>query len=326
MTLLATTRTAVRRRRSPVVAAWGAGVDSTAMIIQLEALGEAPDVVLMAETLSERPETDAFVPIFRHWMDDHGIENHLVRYEPRHFKHWPPYHSLLENLLTNATLPSIAFGRHSCSQKWKIAPQDKWVEAWAPAQAAWARGDHVIKLIGYDCSPADTKRYAHREGHVDPRYEFHYPLREWGWTREDCIACIRAVGLPVPVKSSCFFCVAMKPDEVRTLPVPYLRLIVLIEARAKPRLRTVDGLWRSPITGKRGAQPRPGAMTDFIRDEALLPEAEIDHIICTAPAELIAFQEAAARVDLGDRPAMSDWLDRFHAGVDRGARPDRLAA
>lgn len=102
-------------RRQPRVAAWGAGVDSTAMIIQLAALGQPPDVVLMAETLSERPETDAYVPIFRDWMDAHGIENHLVRYEPKRFKHWPAYYSLLENLLTNGTLPSISFGRHSCS-------------------------------------------------------------------------------------------------------------------------------------------------------------------------------------------------------------------
>lgn len=313
-------------RRLPVIAAWGAGVDSTAMIIELAARGEPPDVVLIADTGSERPETEAYIPIFRAWMDDQRIENHIVRYEPQRFKHWPPYHSLAENLLTNATLPSVAFGRHSCSQKWKIAPQDRWTENWAPAIAAWACGDRVVKLIGYDCSPADNKRYAHREGHVDPRFDFRYPLREWGWTREDCIACIRAAGLPVPVKSSCFFCVAMKPDEVRALPASYLRLIVLIEARAKPRLRTVDGLWRSPIKGKRGAEPRPGAMTDLIRDERLIPEPEIDHIIRTAPAALISFQEAAARVDLGQRPAMRDWLDRFNAGLDSPTWIDRLAA
>ncbi|WP_309140952.1 hypothetical protein [Novosphingobium sp. G106] len=168
-------------RHQPVLAAWGAGVDSTAMIIELVARGSPPDVVLMADTGSERPETDAFVPIFREWMDRHGVENHIVRYEPRRFKHWPPYHSLLENLLTNGTLPSINFGRHSCSQKRKIAPQDAWAELWPAAQAAWARGDRVVKLIGYDCSTADNRRYAHQEGHCDPRFAFRYPLREWGW-------------------------------------------------------------------------------------------------------------------------------------------------
>lgn len=101
--------------RAPVIAAHGAGVNSTAMIIEMKACGDPIDMVLMADHRSERPETDEFVPLFRAWMDDHGIPNEVVRYEPKRFKHWPPYHSLLENLLTNGTLPSISFGRHSCS-------------------------------------------------------------------------------------------------------------------------------------------------------------------------------------------------------------------
>jgi hypothetical protein len=55
--------------RSPTVAAWGAGVDSTAMSIELAARGEPPDVVLMADTGSERSETDADVSLFRAWLD-----------------------------------------------------------------------------------------------------------------------------------------------------------------------------------------------------------------------------------------------------------------
>jgi hypothetical protein len=301
-----------------VLAAWGAGVDSTAMIIELVSRGEAPDAVLLADTGSERPETEAFIPLFRAWMDEHGVANHVVRYEPSRFKHWPPYRSLLENLLTNGTLPSISFNRHSCSQKWKIAPQDRWAATWPPALAAWAKGERVVKLIGYDCSPADNRRYAHREGHDDSRFVFRYPLREWGWNRLDCSARIRREGLPVPVKSSCFFCAAMKPDEVRTLPRAYLRLIVLIEARAKPRLRTVAGLWRAPVLGsRRGTVARPGSMTEFIRDEQLLGKREIQRIVDNAPTDLLAFQQAAARVELGDRAPMRDWLDRFNSGIER---------
>lgn len=208
----------------PVLAAWGGGVNSTAMIIELVARGEPPDAALLAE-MPERPETLEYIPMFRRWMDDHGVPNETVRYTPKRFKHWPPYYDLLENLLTNGTLPSISFGRHSCSQKWKIAPQDRWTESWPPAQAAWARGDPVVKLIGYDCSPADNRRYAHREGHIDPRFLFRYPLREWGWTREDCIARIRAARLPVPVKSSCFIlCLQMVSRLITTLYLCAIKL------------------------------------------------------------------------------------------------------
>lgn len=128
---------------------------------------------------------------------------------------------------------------------------------------------------------------------------------------------IRGEGLPVPVKSSCFFCAAMKPDEVRTLPQAYLRLIVLIEARAKPRLREVAGLWRAPVLGhRRGATARPGSMTEYIREKRLIEEAEIERIIADAPVDLVAFQQAAACVALEDRAPMRDWLERFHQGAD----------
>lgn len=303
--------------RAPVLAAWGGGVDSTAMIIEMVARGESIDAVLMADTGSERPETDRFVPLFRAWMDDKGVENHVVRYEPKRFRHWPPYHSLLENLLTNGTLPSISFNRHSCSAKWKIAPQDQWAACWPAAKAAWARGGKVVKLIGYDCSPADNRRYAEREGHEGPRFIYRYPLREWGWRRDECIARISREGLPVPVKSSCFFCAAMKPDEVRSLPPAYLCLIVLIEARAKPRLRNVEGLWRKAVQGQRGAEPRPGSMTDLIRQEGLLPAEMIASIIEQAPVDLLAFQDAAARVDLSMRDPIKSWIDRFQEGLEQ---------
>ena len=100
----------------------------------------------------------------------------------------------------------------------------------------------------------------------------------------------------------------MKPDEVRSLSPEWLRTIVLIEARAAPRLKTVEGLWR------RSTRTRPGRMTDFIRDEGLLPDDEITRIIESAPADLVAFQTRAASQPLEDRTPMASWLERFHAG------------
>ena len=150
---------------APVVAAWGAGVNSTAMIIELVRRGEAPDAVLLAG-MPEQPHTRRLIPIFRAWMGDHGVPNEIVEYRPTHFKHWPPYTDLLEASLTNGTLPSIAFGLHSCSARHKISPQDKWVKVWAPARRVWAEGRKVVRLIGYDCSERDNQRYAHRDGHV----------------------------------------------------------------------------------------------------------------------------------------------------------------
>ncbi|RSU72110.1 hypothetical protein BRX37_20070 [Sphingomonas sp. S-NIH.Pt3_0716] len=99
----------------PVVLAYGIGVDSTALLVELEARGEAPDLVLTADPGAEKPDTYAYQRMIAAWMAARGIRYDVVRYVPQRFKHWPPYYSILANVLTNATLPSISLGRHSCS-------------------------------------------------------------------------------------------------------------------------------------------------------------------------------------------------------------------
>ena len=46
--------------RPPVIAAWGAGVDSTAMIVELADRGEPMDMVLYADPGAEKSATYAF--------------------------------------------------------------------------------------------------------------------------------------------------------------------------------------------------------------------------------------------------------------------------
>ncbi|MCI3130969.1 hypothetical protein [Phenylobacterium aquaticum] len=291
------------------------------MLVELIERGEPVDQVLFADVGAEKTETMDFVPIFRAWLAARGVPSEVVRYTPKTFKNWPPYRTLTENLLTNGTLPGIAFGRGTCSQKWKAAPQHAWAQAWPPAREAWAAGRKVVKLIGFDAGAADDRRYRVAAAIDDPLYEHRYPLREWGWTRPDSIRRIRRAGLPVPPKSACFFCTAARPQEVRTLPVLQLRQIVLIEARAQPRLRNVEGLWRKAVKGARGAEPRPGSMTAFIRQERLLDVAEIDGIVETAPRALLRWQDAVAQAQMA-RPEMGRWMTVFDAFAGRVDRLD----
>lgn len=303
-----------RTPRVPVLVAWGAGVDSTSMLIELVESGNPPDAVLFADTGGEHPVTYRFIPIFMAWLQVRGVPCQIVRYEPKDFKNFPPYRTLEENCLTNGTLPSKAFGFGSCSSKWKVQPQNRWAENWAPARAIWAAGGKVIKLIGYNCSPADQARYAEREGYEDPRYDIRYPLREWGWDRAACEARIVAAGWSVPRKSACYFCPVTKPHELHTMEAAQLRRIVLMEARARPRLRTVEGLWRKSVKGCRGAVARPGSMTAYIRSEGLLPTPEIDAIAALAPQNLMEWQESVK--NLPGRPDLSAWLRVFDAAAD----------
>ena len=99
-----------------------------------------------------------------------------------------------------------------------------------------------------------------------------------------------------------------------------------MEARAKPRLRTIDGLWRKPVLGRRGAVPRPGDITTFIRDQGLLPAGEVDVIVATAPTALIAFQAAQAHLPVEARAPMGQWLADFQrAQIAVGSRDGRAA-
>lgn len=190
----------------PLVVAYGMGVDSTAMLIGLAARGIVPDLILFADTGGEKPTTYAYQATMDQHLQSWNFPTiTVVRNVPQDFKNWPPYYTLEENCLTNGTLPSLAFGFGSCSQKWKAAPQDKFLKTWELAIACWRQGGRVVKAIGYDAGPADLRRRNHAGNNDDPRYQFWYPLIDWGWDRQRCIDEIARAGLPIPVKSSCFF-------------------------------------------------------------------------------------------------------------------------
>ncbi|HUV38510.1 MAG TPA: hypothetical protein VMY39_02805, partial [Planctomycetota bacterium] len=120
----------------------------------------------------------------------------------------------------------------------------------AQARAAAAR-EHVaalhaelapllpMKSIGYDDSPADRKRSKRVANNFDLDFAFNYPLQEWGWTRERCIAEIEAAGLPPPIKSACFFCPASQKWEIKWLAAKYPALF--LRAIAMEDLATVTG-------------------------------------------------------------------------------------
>lgn len=221
----------------PLIVAYGLGVDSTAVLVELHRIGERPDLILFADTGNEKQETYDYLPVINAWLSSVGFPTvTVVRNVVKNFKHWPPYASLGENCLTNGTLPSLAFGFKSCSLKWKVAPQNAYCDQWEPALACWAAGRKCIKVIGYDAGANDMKRYAQAIGQEDSKYDYRYPLVEWNWDRDRCKEAIRAAGLPVPPKSACYFCPATQPEELADHRKAYLRYIVIMEARAVPRL------------------------------------------------------------------------------------------
>lgn len=232
----------------PLKVSCGVGVNSVAMLAGMRQIGLPPDAILFADTGSEMPGTYAYIPTLQAWLARVGFPEMVIVKNPS-----PKAHdaSLYDELWRCSLLPSIAYGfqRHSCALKWKARPQEQWCKRWPLAQEAWARGVRVKVAIGYDEGGGDCKRYfnavAMEEKSPSKHFTYWYPLRDWGWDRARCVAAIEQEGLPVPVKSSCFFCASRTKPEIlamaRDEPDTLVRAIEL-ERRAMPKLRKIKGL------------------------------------------------------------------------------------
>jgi hypothetical protein len=245
-----------------IIVSYGAGLDSTAMLVEMHNRKMRPDLILFADTGGERPETYEYIKLFDVWLESVGFPRVTVcKYEPKKVT----YDSLETKCLTNGTFPSLAYGGgfHSCALVFKAAVQVKYERQWAPGLAATARGEKILHVIGYDDGVRDRKRAdkarkvrsRHRAG-IEERAsrglkplaeqwevstcDETYLLQDWGLAREALPAIIEAAGLPVPRKSCCFFCPAMQPEEVVELrneqPELFKRALALEEgAQAKLR-------------------------------------------------------------------------------------------
>lgn len=203
------------------VVSYGAGTNSTAMLIGLHERGALPDLILFADTGGERPETYEHLTVVNEWCESIGFPQIVTVKSPNV--------TIEEDCFTRKTLPAIAFGFKTCSLRWKKEPQDKYLRNSGMKDA--------IRLIGIDMDEHHRVR------------EFpntRYPLIEWGWGRDECIEAIDRAGLPQPGKSSCFFCPSMKVNEILELKRKHpdlLQRALAMEANAE--LTSVKGLGRN---------------------------------------------------------------------------------
>jgi len=244
--------------RRTLVVSYGMGLDSTAMLVEMHNRGIRPDLVLFSNTGAEKPETYAYLDIIDAWLVKVGFPTvTVVSYDPPR----APYTDLESKCLANETMPSIVFNprtKHSCALVFKRDAMVKYLKGWKPGLAAIGRGERIVKAVGYDDSAADRKRRTRADAKTEKmrlkvlertdvgkrplaemweaaHCDFWYPLADWGLDRAALTKIIEAAGLPVPVKSACFFCPASKPEEVVELKLKHpdlYRRAVEMERRA----------------------------------------------------------------------------------------------
>ena len=187
---------------APVIVSYGAGTNSTALLVGLVERGEHVDAIVFADTGGEKPETIAYIEMFSRWLVARGYPAiQTIRRQRDNAE------TLEANCLRFGKLPSVAYGYKMCSTEFKRDPGAKYV------RDRWPKTDH-IRILGYDADEPGRSQRAHP---VNRWERLRFPLIEWGWGREECEEAIVRVGLPLPGKSACFFCPNTSPDRIRAL-------------------------------------------------------------------------------------------------------------
>lgn len=212
-----------------IIVSYGGGTNSTAMLINMVKHQIVPDEILFADTGGEKPETYEHIKAMNEWLLDKNFPTiKTLRYKTKHGEEI----TLEEDCLRNNTIPSVAFGWKTCSQKFKIQPVEKFIKSKYP-------NERIQMWIGFDAG--EEKRI---KANPNENFENYFPLIDWAWTREICVEKIRLAGINQPNKSSCFFCPNMKKDEILSLSDDLKERAIKMEKNAT-KLSELKGLGRN---------------------------------------------------------------------------------
>lgn len=161
---------------------------------------------------SEHPDTlDYFYNVAQPYAKRHGLELIEVHRESNNSE--TLYQRLLReerSVRIPIRMPNGAPGTRSCTKDFKISVIRRWMDAYEP------KGIHTVGL-GISLDEFQRMRDS---GHK--RFTNDYPLIALRLKRSDCVRAIQDAGLPVPPKSSCWFCpfhsVAVWRDMKRQRP------------------------------------------------------------------------------------------------------------
>lgn len=167
------------------IISYGAGQNSTAMIILMFNEGIKIDGIIFAETGNEMPKTYEFLPEFKEWCRKRNIDFITVKSKLGNLK---------KHYESNKIIPYRMY--RSCTHKFKIIPIFDYIKEKYGIK-------HPINMfmgISYE-----EKKRADK---ISGRKQFHfvYPLIEKAIDRKGCVNIIKKEGLSVPVKSGCYFC------------------------------------------------------------------------------------------------------------------------
>ena len=244
------------------VISYGGGVQSTAMLVLAcqGKLGYPVTDALFANVGddSEHPGTLEFVRnVAVPYAAEHGITVHELKRVKRTGDVETLWGRLMKEDSRSLPIPirmdNGAPGTRSCTKDFKIAVVGKWLKA------NGANKDNPATVcIGI--STDEIQRVSNKR--VEPYEQPVYPLIHLGLDRSSCQKLIAEAGLPVPPKSSCFFCPFHRPlmwAEMRRDEPELFWKSAELEATLNKRR---DKLGKDHVYLTRFAKPLPEAIAE----------------------------------------------------------------
>ena len=195
---------------SLTVISYGGGVQSTAMLVLAATgrLGHDVDAVLFANVGddSEHPATLDYVrQVAMPWAAERGLPIHELRRVMRDGSERTLWQDLMRDSRTiniPVRMDNGAPGNRNCTATYKMGVVGKWLKANGASP-----DDPATVCIGI--STDEIMRVGNKR--AQPYERPVYPLIDLGLDRAACQQVIADAGLPVPGKSSCFFCPFHRP-------------------------------------------------------------------------------------------------------------------
>lgn len=193
---------------SLTIISYGGGVQSTAMLVLAcqGQLGYDVDAAVFANVgpNSEHPRTLAFIEeVARPYCADHGLKLVEVRHTMVRTGEVRDLHDELMNPERKGLHIPVKLGgsgapaqRH-CTVKYKIEPIARWLK-----EHGATKDDPATVLVGF----STDEIFRVGRGNPPPIQTRAYPLLDLNLSRSACQQLIADAGLPVPPKSSCYFC------------------------------------------------------------------------------------------------------------------------
>jgi hypothetical protein len=220
------------------ILSFGAGIQTTALVILIAEKKLEVDAVVFADTGSEKPETYSFIESYtKPILESVGVPYIVIKNELPNYKG-----NIYDFYWSKAIIPSIR--TRNCSDHFKKRPIHKFI------------GKNCTSLIGFSTDESQRAK----GGKNDKR---RFPLIEMNLSVYDCRDIIKNYGLPIPLKSSCYFCLFQPVIEWNWLKNHHPELFqkaIDLEAHyheRRPDMKNIYGLLRgTPLWKmKEGLQP-----------------------------------------------------------------------